>query len=33
MTEIFMNIGATAFAVFLVYTINRVYTVLSELKG
>ena len=33
MQELFMNVGGIVYGVFLVYIINRVYTVLSEMKG
>lgn len=32
MQELFMNVGGIVYGVFLVYIINRVYTVLSEMK-
>lgn len=31
--ELLMNIGGTAFSIFIVYLINRVYTILNQLKG
>lgn len=33
MQELFMNIGGIVYGIFLVYIINKVYTVLSETKG
>lgn len=33
MQEILMNVGGIAYGVFLVYLIDRVHTVLSEMKG
>lgn len=33
MENILLNIGGTVFCGFLVYIMNRVYTVLSEMKG
>lgn len=33
LSEIFMNIGGTAFSIFIVYLINRIYTILDQLKG
>lgn len=33
MQELFMNLGGVAYGIFLVYTMNRVYIVLSQLKG
>lgn len=33
LSEIFMNIGGTAFSIFIVYLMNRVYTILNQLKG
>lgn len=31
--ELLMNIGGTAFSIFIVYLMNRVYTILNQLKG
>lgn len=31
--ELLVNIGGTAFSIFIVYLINRVYTILNQLKG
>lgn len=33
MKELFMNVGGIVYGVLLVYLMNRVYTVLSQLKG
>lgn len=33
MQEILLNVGGIVYGVFLVYLMNRVYTVLSEMKG
>lgn len=33
MQEILLNIGGIAYGVLLVYIMNRVYTILSQLKG
>lgn len=32
MEELFMNVGGIVYGVLLVYIMNRVYTVLSEMK-
>ena len=31
--ELLVNISGTAFSIFIVYLINRVYTILNQLKG
>ena len=33
MENILSNIGGTAFSIFIVYLMNRVYTILNQLKG